>query len=123
MGVNRVRSIDLTGGLYTEYGTMDQNAAKRQRLDFDREGNNLTPTPNLPSYIENPEILLGSALSDPFGGIRWNNNGLGSFDIADGAGSYFGGGTASFSQNYFATPRILGETNFAGGLDNYEAFG
>jgi len=119
MGGNRVRSIDLTGSLYQEFG----DTSKRQRLDFDREGNNLTPTPNLPNYIENPEILFGSALNDPLGGMRWNNNGMGSFDIADGTGGYFGAGSGSFTQNYFAPPRILGETNFAGCLDNYEAFG
>jgi hypothetical protein len=97
MSANRVRSIELSGGLYSEYGAIDQNATKRQRFDFERESNNLTPIPNQSNFIENPEIMLAGTLSDPYGGMRWNNNnGLGSYDMADIGGGFYGPGSTSY---------------------------
>lgn len=51
---------------------------KRTISEFDRGINNLTPVPNNPYFIENPECGL---LGEPLASAR---NGAHSFDIADG---------------------------------------
>ena len=97
-GISRVRSIDIPGAFYPDIVGID--AQKRLRLDFDRDANNLTPTPN---FIENPEIPLG--VPELYGGMRWD----------DPVESVFGSG---FSNSFY--PQQRPDNNFNLNFEGYE---